>query len=89
MTATSTLAACCSSLPTPKRPTDIFDFLHAKKEPVTEKNVRVEEAETPDFLVVTIEQDDGRSLRRNVPAKAWQNKEYRAGLLQNLSLLVA
>ena len=74
----------------PTRRSDVFDFLYSKKsEIVPEECVKVENHETPDFVVVKFTTPDGRSLHRDVPAAQWNDEDYRSGLIQGMARLVA
>ena len=79
-----------SAIPAPVRTTDVFDFLHARKEdPNPESRITVAKCDSPDLLTVAIRSADGRCLRRQVPASRWQEKAYRSALVRRMSQLVA
>lgn len=90
MSTNATYAPLPAAIPTPTRGTDVFDFLHDRREEAKpEPEVRVQEDIILDQVAVTVATPDGRTIRRQVDAEAWQQKEYRGALIRSMCSLIA
>ena len=67
-----------------------FDFLAPpKKAQEPEMKVSVENTAQEDQVLVTLEREDGRILRREVPVASFREENYRTSLLKSMAMLLA
>lgn len=90
MNTTAAFPPVPSTIPTPKRSTDVFDFLHGRQsEPSDESAVKVQEVETSDGVAVTVAMADGRTVRRKVSSECWKEQGYRQAMIRSMCMLIA
>lgn len=67
-----------------------LDFLTPpKKAQEPEMRVSVENAAQSGEVVVTLEREDGRVLRRKVPVDSFREDNYRTSLIKGMAMLLA